>query len=99
MQTTGTALKTINTGKAEITLIGTGQIQIRVQENAEIFVDDIKAINEAKNEIVKDDPHTVLVVSPNSGHISPDAREFSASMSSNSKAIARAIVARSLLSR
>jgi hypothetical protein len=86
----------ICTGKAEVSLHEEGHILIRVYENSDVDLQDIRAIHEAKAKFAAGKNHTVIFCTPMMGNITRAAREFSASVECNENAIGKAIVAKSV---
>ena len=89
----------IDTGKAFVCLTKEGHVLIQIHEDQEIDINDIKAINAAKFNLVKEEPYTVIFVTPVIGDITHQARLYSASKEVNKNAIAKAIVSNSLAGR
>ncbi len=89
----------IETTKAIISITGDGHVLIRIKEQEDLHVIDIKDTLAAKRSLIGEIEHTVIFVTARFGTVSPEAREFSASPEVGKKVIARAIVTKSLSSR
>lgn len=86
------------TAKANLGLTAE-HVHIIVHENAELDVEDMKAINAAKDELVGTKPYSVIFQAPRFGNVTPAARQFAASEECYHNAIAKAIVTSSTASR
>jgi|GEM_PF-577686 len=89
----------IETTKAIISITSDGHVLIRIKEQEDLHVIDIKDTLAAKRSLIGEIEHTVIFVTARFGTVSPEAREFSASPEVGKKVIARAIVTKSLSSR
>jgi hypothetical protein len=96
------ALEIINSVELKhsvISLMAGNLIKIKVKDHSILDVEDIKEIQKAKRELIGDQKHTVLFVTPRYGSITKEAREFSASHEANENAEAKAIVMNGLAMR
>jgi hypothetical protein len=78
--------------KAIICLIPPKIIKIQIKENADVDIDDIIKIQEVKFKLLGDNKHFILFITPNTGIMSKEAREFAAGGNVNKNALAKAIV-------
>jgi hypothetical protein len=74
-------------------------IRVKVKEYSSLDVEDIREILKAKRELINDQKHTVLFITPRYGSITKEAREFSATYEANENAVAKAIVLNGLAMR
>ena len=86
----------INTKKAKVTLTNDNHILIKVFEDQELELSDVKEINSAKREIAAGKLNTVIFIPGKFGAITKAAREFSASEEACHNTIAKAIVTNSI---
>ena len=91
-------IESIELEKAHVHLMNENLVKIIIKENAELDETDIHAINNAKNNFVKQYPYVVIFFAPKRGNISRKARELSASKEVCDGAICKAIVAPSKIS-
>lgn len=85
--------KTIDTGKALVSSTEKGRVFIRVKDGMDLELEDIKSINQAKDQLAGEEAYTVVFSVGELCSISPEARAYSASAEVYRKAIAKAIVA------
>lgn len=74
-------------------------VRIRIKENSFLELEDMKAINAAKDELAGDSLYTVLFVAPENGGVSSEARAFAATAACYHNAIAKAIIVKSIAPR
>jgi hypothetical protein len=83
---------TIELEKAFVYLLSHNILKIQIKENADVEVDDIIKIQEAKIKLLGDNKHFVLFITPNNGIMTKEAREFAAGDLVNKNALLKAIV-------
>ena len=88
--------KSLELENAVVSLIDNSIIKIHIKEHAVIEVEDIKKFQEAKKALLDNPVHYVLFVTPKTGTLTKEAREFSATPEANLNAKAKAIVVANL---
>ena len=92
-------LNSISHKKADVTLHNDHLVKIHVKENSDLDENDIREINDHKNQLVGSKKYIVIFVPPKIGSISKEARELSASKEVTHNAVAKAIIVKQLSSR
>jgi hypothetical protein len=86
----------IKTSKADVYITDDHHICVRINEDEDLDVGDIKRIHEAKKILTNGSMYALLFCSAFYGSYTSEARKFAASEEVNKNAIAKAIVAKSL---
>ncbi len=89
----------IDIGKALVELREDGHLEIRIKDNQELDVDDIKALVLAKRRLLGNTPHTTVFIAGSNSSISTEARSFASTEEAYDGAIAKSIVANELSTR
>lgn len=89
----------IDIGKALVEKKQDGHLYIRIRDGQELDVEDIKALLEAKTQLLGDEPHTTVFIAGTNSSISNEARVFASSEEAYQGAIAKTIVAKCLSTR
>jgi hypothetical protein len=89
-------IQTIETEKCILTWMEGNIFEITVKEKAYMELDDVKEIQIHKAQLIKNQQHGILFISPEFGNLSKEAREYSASLEASINCVAKAVIAPNL---
>lgn len=92
-------LKQVELQKLTICLLPDNMIKMIIKEQSVIDLNDVKEIQNIKRELVGEEEHTVLFITPKMGTMTREARDYSSSQEVTKNALGKAIVLNGLAIR